>query len=160
MKNHIKHIIFDWGDTLMVDDASRSDAMYLWPEVHAIEGAVDTLKKLSGKYTISVATSAAQSDEIMVRKALERVSLDAYISHVYTGKTLGRKKNELEFWTSIQAKLSADTKEIIVIGDSFEGDVITPTLAGFYAIWFNPSSDEKKTGERYQTVHKLAQITE
>ncbi len=29
----IDHIIFDWGDTVMKDDPSRTDAMYLWPKV-------------------------------------------------------------------------------------------------------------------------------
>ena len=42
---HRKHIVFDWGDTLMKDDRSRNDAMYLWPEVHAMDGAETTLRK-------------------------------------------------------------------------------------------------------------------
>ena len=96
--NSIKHIVFDWGDTLMLDDPSRDDAMYQWPTVYALEGAERALRNLSEKYTISVATNAAKSDEEMVRKALERVSLSQYITHVYTGKSLGRKKTEREFW--------------------------------------------------------------
>ena len=82
-----KHIIFDWGDTLMRDDKSRNDAMYLWPKVQAIDGAERALRELSKTHTISVATSAAQSDEEMVRKALRRVGLNEFVSNVFTGRT-------------------------------------------------------------------------
>lgn len=158
ISHQVIHIIFDWGDTLMLDDSSRSDAMYLWPEVKAVEGAQLVLKKLSETYTISVATSAAKSDEKMVRKALKRVGIDENISNVYTGKTIGRRKTDIDFWASIQSLLSANPEEIMVIGDSFEGDVVTPTLAGLSAIWFNPNSKEQKVGEGYQTIHKLVEL--
>jgi putative hydrolase of the HAD superfamily len=153
-----KHIVFDWGDTLMKDDRSRDDAMYLWPVVHAMDGAETTLRTLARSSTISVATSAAQSDGLMVRKALRRVGLDQYVSYVFTGKSIGRKKTDPAFWTHIQGELNAQVEELLIVGDSFESDVLAPTRAGFSAVWFNPNSREEKSGDRYWTIHKLDEL--
>jgi len=155
-----KHIVFDWGDTLMKDDLSQTIGMYLWPEVHAIAGAERTLSSLSREHRISVATNAAQSDEEMVRKALRRVGLDQYVSGVFTARTTGRRKTEPEFWTHVQRGLKADAGELLIIGDSFESDVLVPVGVGFTAIWFNPSSSEERIGERYSTIHKLEELIE
>jgi putative hydrolase of the HAD superfamily len=153
-----KHIVFDWGDTLMKDDKARNDAMYLWPEVHAMDGAETTLRTLARSSTISVATSAAQSDDLMVRKALRRVGLDQYVSNVFTGKSIGRKKTDPAFWIHIQGELNAQLDELLIVGDSFESDVLAPTKAGFSAVWFNPNSREEKSGDRYLTIHKLDEL--
>ncbi|MFB9901133.1 HAD family hydrolase [Cerasicoccus arenae] len=158
MSNNIRHIIFDWGDTLMKDDASRNQAMYLWPEVCAVDGAETALKELSDHYILSVATNATESDAEMVMKALNRVNLGNYISSIFTGKTIGMKKSEIEFWKFIESDLQEAPDNILVIGDSFESDVATSTSAGFQAFWFNPHSQEKRSGERYQTIHHLSEI--
>jgi len=158
MNNNIRHIVFDWGDTLMRDDPSKNEPMYLWSEVHAIVGAEPALRELSKDYIISIATSAAQSDEEMVMEALSRVNLSQFISNVFTGKALGRKKTEIEFWKLIESKLQVDAGSILVVGDSFENDVLTSVSAGCSAVWFNPSSEEEHSGERYRTIHHLSEL--
>jgi putative hydrolase of the HAD superfamily len=158
MMTKCKHIVFDWGDTLMKDDLSQTIGMYLWPEVHAIAGAERTLRTLSRRFAISVATNAAQSDGEMVRKALRRVGLDQYVSSVFTARTVGRKKTAPEFWIHIQRELKAEAGEVLVVGDSFESDVCTPVGTGLTAIWFNPSSNEERSGERHTTIHTLTEM--
>lgn len=157
---HYKHIVFDWGDTLMRDDRSQKSAMYLWREVHAIDGAKRVVQELSRAFVISVATSAAQSDEEMVRKALRRVELDRYVSNVFTGRTIGKKKTDPAFWTQIQRELKAEAKEVLIVGDSFESDVLAPVEAGLTAIWLNVGSQLKRTGDGYSTINTLTELIE
>ena len=57
MQQELKHIIFDWGDTLMRDDPQKNTPMYLWDVVEEIEGAGHTLKELSESHEIHVATN-------------------------------------------------------------------------------------------------------
>jgi FMN phosphatase YigB (HAD superfamily) len=153
-----KYIIFDWGDTLMKDDSTQTEPMYLWPEVVAVPGAEAALRALSKEFTISVATSAAHSDADMVRSALRRVGLESFVSHVFTGRAIGKKKTDPAFWSQIQHELEADPEDILVVGDSFESDVLTPVSVGCTAIWFNPHSRETKSGERYSTIHGLDEL--
>lgn len=153
-----KHILFDWGDTLMRDDRSRDDAMCAWPQVEAIEGAERTLRVLSQACMISVATGAGRSDEQMVRQALRRVGLDQHIAHVFVAGRLGFEKSDPRFWVHIQQALHAGPDEILVVGDSFSSDVRAPVQAGLRAAWFNPNSCEKREGSRHMTFHALTEL--
>lgn len=154
----LKHIIFDWGDTLMLDDTTKETPMYLWDSVKAVEGAGHLLKELSKSHQISVATNAEQSDEQMVIEALKRVFLAQYVGRVFTSKAVGRKKGEREFWTSILDTLRAQPEEVLVVGDNFLSDVQTPSSIGITALWYNPRSEEKKESASYSTIHKLSEI--
>ena len=45
-----------------------------------------------------------------------------------------------------------------MVGDSFEKDVLDSNKAGIYAVWFNPKSDKRHTGELHVTVHSMEQM--
>jgi len=123
--------------------------------MESIRGATQVLEELAKASVLSVATSAAKSDEEMVRRAMRRVGLDQYISRVFTGRTIGKKKTDPAFWTHIQTALGANPDELLVVGDSFESDVLQPVEAGFNALWFNFSSAEERSGKGYATIHQL-----
>src|SRR5690348_11150364 len=107
----MNHFIFDWGDTIMRDDPSRTDAMYLWPHVELMSGADEMLSVLSRTIYLSLATSAMSSEE-MVRKALGRVGVDHYFRSVFTAQTIGRKKNDPEFWIHVLTALYAKPEDV------------------------------------------------
>ncbi|KAJ4457744.1 putative HAD family hydrolase [Paratrimastix pyriformis] len=153
-----RHLVFDWGDTLMADDPTRTDAMYLWPTVHLIPGADTALAALSQKHVISLATGASVSDESMVRRALARVNIDQYFRHVISSKDVGARKAEPAFWQKVLERIGARPEEVTVIGDGFESDVVRPTSLGMHAIWLNRRTAEDRTGERYVTIHALEEL--
>src|SRR5712671_3783032 len=84
-----QHIVFDWGDTLMVDDPMKQEPMFLWPMLTVFPDAQEMLPYLATRATLSVATNAEQSDEDMIRKALARVGIDAYFSHIFCFRRVG-----------------------------------------------------------------------
>lgn len=89
------HILFDWGDTLMVDDPAQTAPMAAWPTVRSVPGAKQTLRQLkaAGK-VICLATSADVSDEAQIRAALARVGLEQFISRVFCFKNTGLPKSK------------------------------------------------------------------
>lgn len=151
------HLIFDWGDTIMKDDVSRSEAMHLWPSVEAVAGAKDVLAVLSKTHHVVIATSAASTAE-WVRLALKRVELDHYFRDVFSAKTTGFKKTEPGFWLHILHALQVKPEAVTMVGDSFENDVVTPVALGMQAIWLNERTDESRSGERYRTIHALREL--
>ena len=153
-----KHLIFDWGDTLMVDDSSRDDAMCFWPEVCAVDGAVETLGELSSRCVLSVATGAAQSDADRVRVALGRVGLDGFITRIFVARSMGLKKSDPKFWLALQSALGAGPGDVLAIGDSFESDVVAPVSAGLAAVWFNPAGRQEKGGPPHATIRSLREL--
>ena len=50
--------LFDWGDTLMVDDPMQAGHMKDWPEVSEVAGAAEMLAALAQSAVIYVATGA------------------------------------------------------------------------------------------------------
>jgi HAD superfamily hydrolase (TIGR01509 family) len=130
-------LLFDWGNTLMLEDGPADLPMALWPEVHAVEGARATLADLSRRHRIAVATNAVVSDRAMIERALARASLAPYIAEVFCYRDLGARKSEPAFWQAVVARLGVAPDQLVMIGDDVEQDVRAPRDSGIAAIWFN-----------------------
>ncbi len=131
--------LFDWGGTLMSEEGPLDLPMALWPEVTAIDGAHETLATLSRRYRIGVATNASVSKRNMIEVALGRVGLRDYVSDVFCYTEIGARKDSDEFWRATLERLEAEADDLVMVGDSLEGDVLAPRSFGIYSVWFNPS---------------------
>ncbi|GAB4492582.1 MAG: hypothetical protein Fur0016_25410 [Anaerolineales bacterium] len=152
------HIFFDWGDTLMQDDPAQTAPMSEWPRVRSIPGAEQTLRQLTaaGK-VICLATSANVSDERQIRAALARVGLEQFIDRVFCFKNTGLPKGEA-FYRHILAELQLDPARALMVGDSFEKDVLAANAAGMAAIWFNERTPEQRKSALHRTVHRMDEL--
>ncbi|MFZ5878157.1 MAG: HAD family hydrolase [Chloroflexota bacterium] len=150
------HILFDWGDTVMCDDDPISPIpMVAWPSVRAVPGVEAALAHLQAAGCACIlATSAAISDEAQIRGALERVGLAPFFARIYCFKNTGLPKGEA-FYRHILADLGLPAASAWMVGDSFEKDVLAANRAGLFAIWFNPYTDETRSGEGHVTVHSM-----
>lgn len=151
-----KYILFDWGDTLMKDSPS-DQPMVTWPVVEAVAGAGEVLKRLGTQATLIVATSASISDESQIRAALARAGLDTFIQKIYCFKNTGLKKSPA-FYEHILHDLGAAPGEAVMVGDSFENDVLAANQAGLDAVWFNPHTRKKQEAENHTTIHALPEL--
>ena len=136
----LKTLVFDWGDTLMIDFPHYSGPMVTWPEVAAVEGILSALAALHKTCTILVATNAVESDLAQVRGALDRAGIGRYVSAIYSPRNLGVSKLELHaFYRRLEQAAGLDRDETAMIGDNFRYDVLGAHQAGWAAIWYNPS---------------------
>jgi HAD superfamily hydrolase (TIGR01509 family) len=151
-------ILFDWGDTLMKDDPSQSKPMIDWPQVEMIAGADALLESIhTNGRTIALATSADVSTEAQIRGALARVNLDRHVDKIYSFKNTGLKKSPA-FYQYVLNDLKIQPAQALMIGDSFEKDVLAANQVGIAGVWFNPSTQESRDGEAFVTVHSLAEL--
>lgn len=140
LEKQIKTLVFDWGNTLMVDFPQYHGPMASWPEVSAIEGAKHILEKLKPAYQIVVATNASASTTGQVGEALERVHLRRFVDQIFTSRDLGGfNKPDLQFFRGIEKTLQCDPKQLLMIGDNIIGDILGAQRAGWFSQWFNPS---------------------
>ena len=151
-------VLFDWGDTVMRDDPPSTVPMVQWPVVHAIDGIAAVLAHLrsTGRRSI-LATSADISDAAQIRGALSRAGLDIYFSAIYSFKNTGIPKGEA-FYRHILADLDLPASEALMVGDSFEKDVLAANKAGIFAAWFNPRSGETHASDLHITVHSMPEL--
>ncbi len=131
--------LFDWGDTLMLDNPSFTGPMCDWPEVETVPGAIETVRQLATKTTCCLATNANDSNEQQIRAALERVGLSPYITHIFCSQALGFMKPKAEYFDAIKTVLGCSTQELVMVGDNLEKDVMGAQACGLQAIWFNPT---------------------
>jgi predicted HAD superfamily phosphohydrolase YqeG len=138
-ERQITTLIFDWGNTIMIDDGQFTGKMMDWPVVQAIDGAYDTLKMLSSEYQLVLASNAEDSSTLDISRALGLVNLDYYFHQIFTPNELSAKKPDPLFFQNMVEKIHRPIEEIVMIGDDYIKDIVGAKLAGWKAIWFNPS---------------------
>lgn len=138
-ESQITTLVFDWGNTIMVDDGQFSGKMKDWPTVQAIEGVHQTLKLLSSEYQLVLASNAEDSSTLDISRALRLVDLDYYFHQIFTRTELSAKKPDPLFYQNLVAKINCPLEKIVMIGDDYIKDIVGAKLAGWKAIWFNPS---------------------
>lgn len=136
----VSTLIFDWGDTLMINYPGQAGPMADWPQVSAVEGVEDALEKLRDNYQLVLATNAPDSRSHQVRKALARVGLDGYFNAIFTAAELGARKPHQAFFQAVQSVLGKPAGQLLMLGDDYRVDILGAKSAGWQAAWYNPRS--------------------
>lgn len=138
MQIPVTTLVFDGGNTLILDEGRYTGCMADWPELSAIEGVHEALNALAGQYRLVIATNAQDSDSQKVHEANQRLGIDGYFQCIYTARDLGLSKPNKDYFQAIAADLDADPAELLMIGDGYTNDVLGACNAGWQAVWFNP----------------------
>jgi putative hydrolase of the HAD superfamily len=152
----ILHYLFDWGDTLMMDQLDQVGPMCDWPTVKVVAGAQACLARLSQTAQCHIATNAQYSNQQQIRQALKRGGLDHYIKDIYCFENLGMIKTHPEYYKKIITKLGVPAAQIRLVGDSLTRDVYPALAVGIDGIWFNPQ--QLPVPNKVQAVESLAQL--
>jgi FMN phosphatase YigB (HAD superfamily) len=160
MDNLIKCVLFDWGNTLMRELPGSLGPMHLWTQVEVVPGAVDALTLVGQNRVVALATNALDSSEENIWAALSRVSLDTLVNKVYSFRKIGRLKPSRAFFEYILRDLNIDAKEIVMVGDDYEKDILGANKCGIYGVWLNQISNLKRTGRLHDTIYSLKDLPE
>jgi HAD superfamily hydrolase (TIGR01509 family) len=142
MKNNIRAIIFDWGDTLMRDFPQSRGSMAYWEQVEAVPGVKEALEKISKEYICCVASNTGDSNAKLMGVALNRVDIKEYFQHLFTSLELGATKPNLDFFKNIIQKTNLKPNECIMVGNDYEKDIVPAKAVGIHTILF---IDESKS---------------
>lgn len=151
----VKVYLFDWGNTLMVDNPNSAGKMCDWEKVEAIKGAKETLAALSKHSQIYIATGAADSTEQEVQKAFERVDLSQFIAGYFCKANLGLSKGNPEFLQAILSKLKIPAAHVAMVGDNFDKDIKPALAVGVQPYWFT----NKKTDTVPNNIKIINELT-
>jgi len=120
----------------MVDFPGVTGKMCNWEKVEAVTGAKEALEVLSKHSQIYIATGAADSTELEIQRAFERVGLSQFISGYFCKANLGLSKGSPEFLNAILEKLQIPAENVVMVGDNFEKDIKPAISTGIQPIWF------------------------
>ena len=131
-------LVFDWGGTVMRNFGEYQGPMARWPRVEAVPGVQEALAGLHNQYRLALATNAMDSGKELVKEALARVHLEMYFDDVFTAKELGVLKPSRDFYEAVLRCLGCLPREVAMIGDDYEVDILAAKKAGMRAVWLNP----------------------
>lgn len=134
MEKKIEALIFDWGNTIMIDFDSPG-IMKDWDKVELVKGAWDALEALHKQYNMVIATSASHSNTEDMRLALKRVGAERYFQHFFSSRDLGVAKPDPQFFLEISGRLGIDPGNAVSIGDKYPNDIEAAKKAGLMTVW-------------------------
>lgn len=133
----VRAVCFDWGGTLMSEAGPEDTPMGRWPQVTAVPGAGACLAALAGGPPLCIATNASVSGRAMIERALDRVGLLGYFSHIFCYTEIGARKSEAAFWHVVRDRLGVPLEAVAMVGDSLENDCLAPRRFGVQGVWFD-----------------------
>jgi len=145
-------ILFDWGNTLMRVFEDETGPMASWSRIELLPGVRQTLEVLSGKYTLVLATKAADSDEAAIREALLLGGISPFIDRIFCRKNTGTAKPAPEFYLKVLEELGLPASHCLMVGDTLEDDVLAPRRLGIHGIHLDESG-EASTGTDWPVIH-------
>jgi len=126
----------------MVDFPDVIGKMCDWEIVEAVSGAKEALEVLSKHSQIYIATGAADSTELEIKRAFDRVGLSQYISGYFCKANLDMSKGTPEFLNAILEKLKITSANVAMVGDNFEKDIKPAISVGIQPFWFTEKDIE------------------
>jgi putative hydrolase of the HAD superfamily len=141
----------------MVDFPGVSGKMCDWDIVEAVSGAKEALEALSKHSQVYIATGAADSTELEIKRAFDRVGLSQFISGYFCKANLGMSKGTPEFLNAILDKLKITSVNVAMVGDNFEKDIKPAISVGIQPYWFT-EKDIESIPNKVKVIKELSAL--
>jgi len=139
--------------TLTIDELADAYIEELPLDNHLFDGALDILDYLTEKYQLHIITNGFE--EVQYKK-LKNSGIFHYFSTVTTSEEVGLKKpNPIVFLKALE-KASTNPNDSVMIGDSFEADILGAKNIGMETIFFNYRNEKIPNG--YKIINALSEI--
>jgi len=118
----------------IIDEMADSYIDELPIDNHLFEGALDILEYLSKKYSLHIITNGFE--EVQYKK-IKNSGIKNYFKTITTSEEVGVKKPNPVIFMKAMEKASTKSESSIMIGDSFEADVLGAENIGMQTIFYN-----------------------
>ena len=120
---------------------------------HLLDGALHILEYLTKKYQLHIITNGFE--EIQYKK-LKNSGIFHYFSTITTSEEVGLKKpNPLVFMKALEKAITSPNNSVM-IGDSFEADILGAKNIGMETIFYNYRNE--KIPDDYKVINALSEI--
>ena len=120
---------------------------------HPREGAFETVKALSKKYAVSIATNGLSE---MQHARLKEFA--PYLNRLFISEEMGAIKPSKEFGNILLKELETTAEECLFIGDSLTSDIALANKLKMDCVWYDP--DGRTLPEGYSIVKKISSLSE
>ena len=139
--------------TLIIDKLADAYIEELPLDNHLFDGTLHILDYLTKKYKLHIITNGFE--EVQYKK-LKNSGIFHYFSTITTSEEIGLKKpNPIVFIKALE-KASTSANHSVMIGDSFEADILGAKNIGMETIFFNYRNEKIPNG--YKIINFLSEI--
>ncbi|AZJ36578.1 YjjG family noncanonical pyrimidine nucleotidase [Tenacibaculum singaporense] len=143
----LKYIASDNLINLISEDYIR----YLPNFNYLFDDAIEVLQYLENKYHLHIITNGFE--EVQNLK-LEKSGIHKFFKHIITSECVGVKKPNPKVFEFALGKAGAKAHQSVMIGDSYEADIMGAISSGMKAIHFS-QEDKKNEVQRITTLMEL-----
>lgn len=148
-----------FGDFGIQVDGAEVDNLYrqyLNASAVLIDGAIELLEYLKGKYPLYIVTNGVAQTQY---NRLAKSGLDKYFDGIFISEEANAQKPQMEFFEYCFEKMGRrDAENMLIIGDSLTSDMRGGNNAGIDTMWYNPKHTENNT--EVQLDHVVATLEE
>lgn len=137
----------------LIDKISEQYITYLSTFPHLFEGAIELLEVLKNRFRLHIITNGF--DKVQQFK-IENSGIESFFEFVFTAEKVGFKKPHPEIFIQSLKTVNTTAEASIMIGDSFEADILGALNQGMQAIHFNSHNEEVHA--KCPIVYSLAEL--
>ncbi|MFM1745264.1 MAG: hypothetical protein RLZZ630_1201 [Bacteroidota bacterium] len=156
--HRFRQTLFDFGidNPEMTELLSREFIVRTPRKPHLIEGATELLDRLHGNYILAIITNGfPEAQHIKMKHS----GLDKYFRQVIVSEEVGVHKPDLQIFRHAMTLTGATLAEnCMMIGDTFQTDVLGALNAGLTAVHFAPKNSEEVHASPVITIRKLSEL--
>lgn len=152
LKDTFDILNFEIADA-MIHRISEDYIDYLPNYNYLIDGALELLSYLKPKYELHMITNGFEKVQ---HKKLEKSDLKPYFNVVVTSESIGVKKPNPKVFEFALEKANAKVENSVMVGDSFEADILGSLAVGMQPIYL--SASENVENKKVKTVQSLLEI--
>ena len=129
------HIFFEkYGITASPEETAKCYEQNLAYEHEKVDGALELLQKLHGKYRLYAASNGTY--EVQSRR-IEESGIKPYFEDFFISKKIGYHKPDKKFFDYCFAHIpDFKLEESVIVGDSLSSDILGGKNAGLTTIWY------------------------
>jgi len=122
-----------------------------------ISGAIELLEALKGNYKLAIITNGFKESQHIKMAAS---GLDVFFDDVFISEEIGINKPDPGIFHYVMKKTGATSPEqCIMVGDTYQTDIVGANSAGMHAIHLNPMSESvSHDSDQITTVQHLKEI--
>ncbi|NLZ95964.1 MAG: HAD-IA family hydrolase, partial [Bacteroidales bacterium] len=120
-----------------------------------VDGTMDLLNYLKPKYKMHILSNGFK--EVQYKK-IENSGLKSYFDKVILSDELGIHKPHVDFFTHALEQANASRSETIMIGDSWDADIVGAYNSNIDQLWLNPEEIQPEDFTPTYSVRALGEI--
>src|SRR5690554_7870347 len=124
-------------------------------ETRLVEGTIELLEYLKPKYKMHILSNGFR--EVQYKK-IENSGLQPYFDKIILSEDAGINKPHRDMFTHALKTTNSKRDQTMMIGDSWEADIVGAFNSRIDQIWFNPKEIPHEEFEPTYTVRRLMEI--